>query len=75
MADIDATGAGFFRTGRVLITGTRYVPPGNHKFAELISALVSLANQPHRHPVIQAAELHDNIVAVHPFSYGTGRDP
>lgn len=73
MADIDPKGAGLFRTNRVLITGTRFIPPGNHKFAELIPTLISLANQPHPHPIIQAAEFHYNIVAVHPFNDGNGR--
>lgn len=73
MADIDLTGAGSYRTNRVLISGTLYVPPGSHKFSELIPALFSLANQCDSHPVIQAAELHDNIVAVHPFNDGNGR--
>lgn len=73
MADIDAMGAGLFRTGRVLITGTRYVPPGSHRFSELIPALMTLANEPGSHPVIQAAELHYNLVAVHPFNDGNGR--
>lgn len=73
MADIDTTGAGRFRTGRVLISGTRYVPPSSQKFAELIPAMITLANQPQIHPVIQAAELHYNIVAIHPFNDGNGR--
>lgn len=73
LADIDRDGAGQFRVGRVFITGTRFVPPGSHKFPELLAALLDLANRQGVHPVIQAAELHYNVVAVHPFNDGNGR--
>jgi len=73
MAGIDTTNAGVFRSDRVLIRGTRFVPPGSHRFKELIPKLISFANEPHIQPVIQAAELHYNIVAVHPFADGNGR--
>lgn len=73
LADIDARNAGSFRTDRVLIKGTRYIPPGAHRFDELIPALLALANRAGVHPVLQAAELHYNIVAVHPFNDGNGR--
>jgi Fic family protein len=73
MADIDTAGAGRYRADRVLITGTRFVPPGPHKFPALIAALIERANQTNVHPVLQAAELHYNLVAVHPFADGNGR--
>lgn len=73
MKDIDDRAAGRFRSGRVLIAGTGYVPPGSHRFDVLIPALLQLANRQEMHPVIQAAELHYNLVAVHPFDDGNGR--
>lgn len=73
MADIDPLGAGRFRTDRVLISGTRFVPPGSHKFAEFIPLMLTMANEPNRHPVIQAAEFHYNFVAIHPFGDENGR--
>lgn len=73
LADIDANAAGRFRTERVLIAGTGFVPPASHKFDVLIPAMIGLANQPDVHPVLQAAELHYNLVAIHPFSDGNGR--
>ena len=73
LADIDRAGAGRFRADRVLITGTRFVPPGSHKFAALIPLLLGRAGQPGLHPAIRAAELHYNLVAVHPFGDGNGR--
>jgi Fic family protein len=73
MADIDAPGAGRFRSERVLIKGTSFIPPGSQKFDELIPALLALANRAGVEPPVQAAELHYNLVAVHPFADGNGR--
>ena len=66
MADIDEA-AGHYRAHRVLIAGTGFVPPGRHRFPELMPRLFKLANRPEIHSALQAAELHYNIVAVHPF--------
>ncbi len=73
LADIEPASAGRFRDGRVLIAGTGYVPPGSQKFDLLIPALLELANRAGVHPVIQSAEFHYNLVAVHPFNDGNGR--
>ena len=73
LADVHPDDAGRFRAGRVLITGTRFVPPGSPKFPELIAGLLALAARPGVAPAVQAAELHYNLVAVHPFVDGNGR--
>jgi Fic family protein len=73
LADIDPASAGRFRSDRVLIKGTRYIPPGPHKFDQLIPALLSLVSRAGIQPVLLAAELHYNLVAVHPFADGNGR--
>lgn len=73
LADIAPKSAGRFRGGRVLIKGTRFIPPGSHKFAELIPKMLELANMKGVHPALQAAELHYNFVAIHPFDDGNGR--
>ncbi len=73
LADIDDAAAGRFRSERVRISGTGYVPPGAHRFAELVPASVALANRADIHPVLRAAELHYNLVATHPFLDGNGR--
>lgn len=73
LADIDAASAGRFRSARMLIKGTRFIPPGSHKFDELIPRLLDLANEEGAPPALQAAELHYNLVAVHPFNDGNGR--
>jgi Fic family protein len=73
LTDIDPANAGRFRSDRVLIKGTRYVPPGSHKFGELIPRMLELANAPGVPLGLQAAELHYNLVAIHPFGDGNGR--
>ncbi len=73
LADIVPKSAGRFRTDRVLIKGTRFIPPGSHKFGELVPKVLELANLQGEHPVLQAAELHYNLVAIHPFADGNGR--
>jgi Fic family protein len=73
LADIDPLSAGRFRDVRVLIKGTRFIPPGSHKFGDLIPRMLELANLQGVPPALQAAELHYNLVAIHPFSDGNGR--
>ena len=73
LADIDVNAAGRFRSERVLIAGTGFVPPARHRFDLLMPAMLRLANRPSVHPVLQAAELHYNLVAIHPFMDGNGR--
>lgn len=72
LADIDRREAGRYRSGRVLIAGSRFVPPGPHRFAELIPAAL-LRAEGAMHQAIVAAELHYNLVAIHPFADGNGR--
>lgn len=73
MADIDPAGAGCYRADRVLITGTRFVPPGPHKFPALMPVIVERTKTAGLHPVLQATEHHDNLIAVHPVADGNGR--
>lgn len=73
LADIDPAAAGRLRSERVLIAGTRFVPPGSHKFPVLVPRMMELANRSGVHPVLQSTELHYNVAAVHPFSDGNGR--
>ncbi|MBL8964541.1 MAG: Fic family protein [Phycisphaeraceae bacterium] len=73
LADIEPKNAGRFRTDRVLIKGTRFIPPGSHGFGEIVPRMLELSNLPGVHPVLQSAELHSNAVAIHPFTDGNGR--
>lgn len=73
LADIDPANAGRFRSARVLIKGTRFIPPGSHKFDDLIPGMLELANAEGVPAALQAAEVHYNLVAIHPFRDGNGR--
>jgi Fic family protein len=73
LADIAPDSRGRLRTDRVLIKGTRFIPPGSHNFGELVPMMLELANRKGVHPVLQAAEVHYNLVAIHPFADGNGR--
>lgn len=73
MADIDDQHAGRYRSYRILIRGTRFIPPGSQKFGGLIPVMLERANTPGLHPALRAAELHYNFVAIHPFADGNGR--
>jgi len=73
LEDIDAHHAGRFRADRVLIKGSRFVPPGSHRFQELLPRMLEIANRTGVHPALHAAELHYNFVAIHPFADGNGR--
>jgi Fic family protein len=73
MADVAPSFAGRFRSDRVLIAGTGFVPPSSRKFDELIPTMLRLSNRAEIHPVLIAAELHYNCVAIHPFNDGNGR--
>ncbi|MBN8596974.1 MAG: Fic family protein [Planctomycetes bacterium] len=73
LADIDLANAGRYRTSRVFIAGTRFVPPSNLKFSSLLPRAIELSGDAGVHPVLRAAELHYNLVAIHPFADGNGR--
>jgi Fic family protein len=73
LADVDPANAGRFRSTRVLIKGSRFIPPGSQKFDDLIPRMLELAAAEGVPPALQAAELHYNLVAIHPFNDGNGR--
>jgi len=73
MADVAPSFAGQFRSDRVLIAGTGFIPPSSRKFDVLIPQMLRLANRPGIHPALIAGELHYNCVAIHPFNDGNGR--
>jgi Fic family protein len=73
LADIEPASAGRFRSERVLIRGTRFVPPASRNFDVLLPALLQRTTRSELHVAMRAAELHYNLVAVHPFIDGNGR--
>ena len=73
LQDIDSASAGHYRSERVRIAGSGFIPPANHRFAELIPLAFTRVHVESLHPILRAAEFHYNLVAVHPFSDGNGR--
>jgi Fic family protein len=68
--------SGRFRQKRVMITGSRHVPPNYvvvpDKMDELYQNLETWQAQ-NKHPVEIAADLHFELVRIHPFVDGNGR--
>ncbi|MEW6620314.1 MAG: Fic family protein, partial [bacterium] len=72
---IDRKNAGRYRKTRVIITGSRYIPPSPEKISELmkkfIEELPSIKKA--NHPIEYSALLHKEFVGIHPFIDGNGR--
>ena len=66
---------GRYRSVPVVITGTSYVPPQPWQVPKLMEELIlyysELATK--RHPVELAADMHAELVGIHPFIDGNGR--
>ncbi|MDL2290565.1 Fic family protein [Desulfovibrio sp. OttesenSCG-928-F20] len=71
--------AGKYRTGAVFVTGSTYTFPPAKAVPGLMRDLFDktmpqlAAQHLPLHPVIQSARLHEELVAIHPFSDGNGR--
>jgi Fic family protein len=72
---IDRDNAGRFRTVPVLISGSRHVPPQAIQVPSLVEELFRdfPTWQKALHPVVLAAEVHERIATIHPFTDGNGR--
>lgn len=66
---------GRYRTVPVSITGTTYVPPQPWQVPKLMEDLMLHYEEKHQvlHPVELAADVHAELVGVHPFIDGNGR--
>ncbi|MEY4980227.1 MAG: hypothetical protein RLZZ352_2497 [Pseudomonadota bacterium] len=66
---------GRYRTVPVSITGTPYVPPQPWQVPKLMEDLLlhCAAKQAVLHPVALAADVHAELVGIHPFIDGNGR--
>lgn len=71
---IEDLGAGQYRKGNVMITGSSHRPPEAYDVPKLMKELVSWVkkNQNKIHPVELAAISHHKFVHIHPFTDGNG---
>lgn len=72
---IDAETAGIYRTVKVFITGSEFVPPSPSNVPRLMKEMIRQSKEMRKnlHPVAFAAWLHLQFVTIHPFIDGNGR--
>ena len=72
---IDSEKAGMYRSERVFITGTEYMPPSPEEVPAQMQAFLSELNEKweNTHPVALSAFAHNKLVDIHPFIDGNGR--
>lgn len=72
---IDPDNAGAYRSIRVFITGTPFIPPTPARVPALMKAFIKKMPKLKKelHPVAFAAHLHLKFVEIHPFVDGNGR--
>lgn len=72
--DTEAETAGAYRTGTVMITGSKHEPPEAFEVPRLMRELILwIRNHSKMHPVELAALAHHRLVHIHPFFDGNGR--
>jgi Fic family protein len=73
--DFDDEGAGNYRKGSVMITGSKHRPPAAFEVAGMMRDLIVWIkkNAKSLHPVELAALAHHKLVYIHPFTDGNGR--
>jgi Fic family protein/DNA-binding XRE family transcriptional regulator len=72
---IDGKNAGKYRSGQVMIKGSKHMPAAPFLVAKQMEDLFIWYNENKRklHPVLLAAEMHERLVTIHPFVDGNGR--
>ena len=72
---IDPDQAGMYRTGKAIITGSRYPPPVPEEVPGFMTGLIMKLPKlkAAHHPVIYAARVHKELAFIHPFVDGNGR--
>ena len=72
---IDRENAGCFRKVPVMISGSQHIPPQPWKIDKLMEDYFLFYQQKSTelHPIILAAELHEQLATIHPFIDGNGR--
>lgn len=75
MKESDSSVSGSYRTGSVMITGSKHRPPAAHDVPILMKNLMSWVKKIDGkiHPVILASKLHHELTHIHPFFDGNGR--
>lgn len=75
VSESDPEVAGKYRTGNVMITGSKHTPPDAFEVPKLMHDLVAWIkkNDGKMHPVELAALAHHKIAHIHPFFDGNGR--
>ena len=74
LTGIDTDNAGVYRNVPVRISGSSVVMPNYLKIPELMKILIENREKSiTQHPVIQAADIHYELVSIHPFIDGNGR--
>jgi Fic family protein len=72
---IDRDHAGKYRNASVMISGSRHIPPSPIQVPDLMQKCFEWykENSATCHPIILAAEMHEQIATIHPFIDGNGR--
>ncbi len=72
---IDKDNAGLFRRIPVMISGSRHTPPQPWQLDKLMEDYFHFykAQKKSLHPIVLAAEMHEQLVTIHPFIDGNGR--
>ncbi len=75
LRQIDRDNAGRYRQVPVRISGSTHVPPQPWQLDTLMDQYFEQYEQlrTHLHPVLLAAEMHEQLVSIHPFIDGNGR--
>lgn len=73
--ETDANAAGCYRTGNVIITGSKHIPIDASEVPAKMRGLIVWHNREkeHLHPIELAAIFHHKLVNIHPFFDGNGR--
>lgn len=73
LTGIQSDAAEQYRTVRVRVAGSERIFPNPLKVPDLMQQFVQNVNATKQHPVLQAADAHYELVAIHPFVDGNGR--
>lgn len=73
LTGIQTEDAGVYRRERVRIAGASLILPNPLKVPDLMAQFAATLNAGAEHPVLHAARIHYELVAIHPFIDGNGR--